>query len=170
MKQTLFDADYWIKKLDLQPHPEGGRYRETFVSGEVIATQNLGRYNGEPRKAYTLIYYLLKSGQVSRLHRLRSDEIWLFHAGATLTIHLILPDGKYVKKMLGPDIDNGDSLQHIVRHGCWFGASVESPATFALVSCFVSPGFDMADFEMGDKQNLLRQFPQHQAVIDLLFP
>lgn len=165
MNRNSHNAEYWIDKLDLTPHPEGGYFRETMISDDVIATDNLSRAYDGPRRAFTLIYYLLRGGQVSRLHRLKSDEIWNFYAGSTLAIHIITADGAYEQKKLGPDIENGESFQHIVKHGCWFGAGVEAPDSYALVGCFVSPGFDYADFEMGDKKRLLQTYPEHGAII-----
>lgn len=153
------DADYWIEKLKLAPHPEGGWFRETLVSDDVIQTNNLPRKYSGPRKAYTLIYYLLKSGEVSKLHRLKSDEVWNFYCGSTLTIHVLEADGLYTKKKLGPEIEQGESFQHVVKPGCWFGASVETLNSYALVGCFVSPGFDFKDFEMADRANLMDEFP-----------
>jgi uncharacterized protein len=153
------DAQYWIDKLDLQSHPEGGYFRETFVSEDVIQTGHLAREYSGPRKAYTLIYYLLKSGEVSKLHRLKSDEIWNFYTGSTLTIHVLETNGDYVEKKLGPDFEVGESFQHVVKPGCWFGASVDAKNSFALVGCFVSPGFDFEDFEMAEKSDLIAEFP-----------
>ena len=162
------DAFYWIEKLDLQPHPEGGYFKETFVSKDIIATEGLDRNYSGPRKAYTLIYYLLRSGQVSKFHRLKSDEIWVYHVGSALTIHVIQPDGNYVEKMLGPDIENGESFQHVVTSGCWFGASIDADGSYALVSCFVSPGFDFDDFEMGERDELIQNYPGLSNVIGKL--
>ena len=168
MHQKLADADYWIEKLELTPHPEGGYYRQTFASKDVIPTDTLHRFQGKHRKACTLIYYLLKSGQVSKFHRLKSDEIWNFYIGSALIIHVITPDGIYCQKKLGPDFDNHESFQHVVNHGAWFGAGVVAENSFALVGCFVSPGFDFEDFEMGEKSRLLKEFPQHKNAINQL--
>ena len=168
MTQNIKDADYWIEILELQPHPEGGYFRETFVADDVISTELLGRYHNETRKVYTLIYYLLKSGQVSKFHRLKSDEIWTFHIGSTLTIHVITKEGEYITKKLGANVEENESFQHSVKHGSWFGASVDLPDTFALVGCFVAPGFDFKDFEMGDKKHLLALCPKHHHILNKL--
>lgn len=168
MNQKNHNAAYWIDKLDLAPHPEGGYFRETIVSDDLLATDNLPRVYDGPRRVFSLIFYLLKSGQVSKLHRLKSDEIWNFYAGSRLAIHIIAADGAYEEKKLGPDIENGESFQHIVKHGCWFGASVDVTDSYALVGCFVAPGFDYRDFEIGDKKDLLRMHPEHRTIIDKL--
>lgn len=162
------EAQRWIEELELEPHPEGGYFRETFVSSDEIPTDHLGRNYSGPRKAYTLIYYLLKSGQVSKFHRLKSDEIWLYHAGSTLDIHVLDTDGNYEIKKLGPALENGESFQHIIKPGNWFGASVARENSYCLVSCFVSPGFDFADFEMAFADSLLQSYPQHREIISNL--
>lgn len=168
MNFTEHNADYWIEKLELTPHPEGGYYRETIVADDEISTSVLDRYNSEPRKAYTLIYYLLKSGQSSKLHRLKSDEIWNFYAGSSLSIHVIDAAGDYTEKRLGANIHAGESFQHVVKHGAWFGADLNAKNSYALVGCFVAPGFDFKDFEMGEKSRLVHSYPQHMDIIEKL--
>ena len=80
------DAEYWIEKLKLLPHPEGGYYKETYRSEEIINRDHLSqRFKGQ-RNISTSIYYLLQSGQISKLHRIKSDEIWHFYDGCGLII------------------------------------------------------------------------------------
>jgi len=161
-------AEYWIKNLALTPHPEGGYFKETFAASESISTENLpGKYNG-PRKIYTLIYFLLKSDQVSHFHRLKSDEIWNFYIGSPLTIHIIEPDGNYIQKKLGPDFERNESFQHLVKAGCWFGATVDEEASYSLVGCFVAPGFDYDDFELAKQEELSAKYPAHRSIIERL--
>ena len=162
------DADYWIEKLSLTAHPEGGYFRETFAASDIIETDNLERnYNGQ-RKACTLIYFLLRSGQISHLHRLKSDELWAYHSGMPLTIHIIDPEGNYSEEKLGPDPDNGESFQAAVRAGCWFGSTVDGENSFSLVGCFVSPGFKYSDFELAEREELIKMYPEHSTVINQL--
>ena len=161
-------AEFWIKKLDLISHPEGGYYKETYRSQEKIIPEALPQQFTDPRDMCTAIYFLLKSDQVSSFHRIKSDEIWTFHTGSSLTIHTINPEGKYKKRLVGPDPDNGETLQYVVKAGCWFGATVNNPNSFSLVGCIVSPGFDYHDFELADQQKLLLQFPQHASIINKL--
>jgi predicted cupin superfamily sugar epimerase len=162
------DAVSWIERLGLQPHPEGGYFRETYRAGESIAHEALpARYDG-PRAFMTAVYFLLASGDVSALHRLRSDELWFFHAGSALTVTSIAPDGALVEARVGANAARGEHLQLSVAAGCWFGAVVEAPDSFALVGCVVAPGFEFADFELGDRLALLRAFPQHRAVVERL--
>jgi predicted cupin superfamily sugar epimerase len=116
----------------------------------------------------TSIYFLLLPGQVSRLHRLKSDEIWYFHAGDALVIHTIDEKGNYEKLSLGNDISVGQRPQQAVIPGVWFGATLQNESQPALVSCAVAPGFAFADFELAQKELLLQQFPQHHKIISRL--
>lgn len=159
-------AEDWIVHLQLLPHPEGGYFRETYRSSETIVPTAI-RYNGQ-RVASTAIYFLLRSNQISRLHRLRSDEVWHFYAGSSLTLHLLFESGKYERIRLGDAVANGEQLQAVVAAGCWFGATVNQPDSFTLVGCTVAPGFDFQDFEIGIQKELLKKFPQHRAVIEQL--
>ncbi|MEI6123952.1 MAG: cupin domain-containing protein [Bacteroidota bacterium] len=158
-------ADFWIQKLQLLPHPEGGYYRENFRSFETISGDSLpNRYNSE-RNFTTSIYFLLKSNQVSAFHRLKSDEIWHFYQGAPIHVYLITKMGKLLKYTMGADIDAGQVFQLVIPFHCWFAATVSTPNSFALVGCSVSPGFDFNDFELADSTQLIAQYPQHAQLI-----
>lgn len=162
------NSDLWIQKLRLKTHPEGGFYRETYRSEEVIWKDALpARFTGS-RSYATSIYYLLRSGDFSSLHKIQSDEQWYFHAGTRLTIHIITHDGKYFSKNVGDDVENGDSLHICVPHGCWFGATVDTSDSFSLVSCVVAPGFDFSDFDLAQRDKLLTSFPQHKKIVQQL--
>jgi len=161
-------ASEWIDALGLVPHVEGGYYREMYRSGEVLPADVLPqRYSG-PRCFSTAIYFLLKSDQVSRLHRLRTDEIWHFYAGSPLTLHLLTPDGEYQAIHLGADPDAAQCFQAVIPAGVWFGATVDAPDSFTLVGCTVAPGFDFADFELGRREKMLAGFPQHADLLKRL--
>jgi len=157
-----------IATLELQPHPEGGWYRETYRAAESIVPEALPARYGGPRSHATVIYFLLDSASFSALHRLKSDEQWHFYRGSALTIHVIEPDGRYAPIRLGPNPVGGESFQAVVPHGCWFGATVDTPGTHALVGCSVAPGFDFADFEMATRAKLCLDFPQHANLITRL--
>jgi uncharacterized protein len=90
---TSQDAQHWIDKLSLRPHPEGGHYRETYRARLTIGRQALPAQFGGDRSASTSAYFLLEGGDFSALHGLRSDEIWHFYAGSTLIVHVIDPQG-----------------------------------------------------------------------------
>lgn len=161
------DASYWIENLGLQPHPEGGYYRATSVSKEQIEGVHLD--HNEPRHLYTNIYFLLKSGEVSHFHRLKSDEVWYYHYGSSLTIHIIDEKGTYIEQKLGLSLDDGEVPQAIVPKNTIFGSSLlEDEGSFALVSCMVSPGFDFKDFELFSQEELLKLYPRHNKIIQKL--
>lgn len=161
-------ADFWIKTFELKPHPEGGYYRETYRSLESFSADALpSRYIG-PRCFGTAIYFLIKSNECSKMHCLKSDEIWHFYFGSPVTLHLIYENGEYVCFKLGSSPKEQELFQVVIPSGTWFGATVDCPEAYALMGCTVAPGFDFSDFEMGERQQLLLKFPQHRALIDRL--
>jgi len=161
-------TDTLIESLGLLPHPEGGHYRETYRAGESVAQAALpARFAGD-RSHGTAIYYLLKSGDRSKLHRIASDEIWHFYEGGALLIVAIAPVGDLTVTRLGRDFAAGDVPQHVVPAGHWFGALPAEGSDYALTGCTVSPGFDFADFELANRAALLAAFPQHRAWIEKL--
>jgi len=162
------DSAYWIKKLGLAPHPEGGWFRETYRAAEGIPVAGLPRrFRGE-RAFSTAIYFLLESGQFSALHRIKSDELWFFHAGGSLAISSISTGGQSHTTQLGNNPDRGESFQAVVPAGSWFGARPLKSASYSLVSCTVAPGFDFSDFEMGKREKLLKLFPACREIIEQL--
>lgn len=156
-------AEYWIKHLHLANHPEGGWFAETYRAEETIPANSLPvRFDGS-RSFCTAIHFLLKDGDFSALHRIKSDEIWHFYDGAPLTVEVITPSGEHYRIPLGRNAAQGESLQAVVPAGCWFGA--ETAGEFSLVGCTVAPGFDFNDFEMADRATLTELFPQHGVLI-----
>lgn len=163
------DAAYWIERLGLARHPEGGYFLETYRSGEAIAPGALpGRFGGGDRAFCTAIYFLLAGNDFSAFHRLKSDELWHFYTGATLAIHVIDPEGSHRVQRLGSGRAAGESFQAVVRAGSWFGAELEERDSFALVGCTVAPGFDFRDFEMADRDALIGAYPGHRRIIERL--
>jgi len=152
-------ALYWIKHLNLQPHPEGGYYREVFRSENEIVRSN----SVELKQACTSIYYLLEGSDFSGFHRIASDELWYFHKGAPLLIHAIEENGGYTVHELS-DSPAG-SLSIAIKAGLWFAAEIPSKSGFTLVSCAVAPGFEFSEFEMADKERLILSYPQHTEVL-----
>ena len=126
-------AEAIIAKLGLQPHPEGGWYRQTWVGPEVD-----GRASG------TAILLLLKAGERSHWHRVDADEIWLWHGGAPLVLSMGLD--RAVEHRLGPDVLGDEIVQQVVPAGWWQAA--RSTGDWTLVSCTVSPGFRFEGFEL----------------------
>jgi hypothetical protein len=162
------DARYWISRLNLTPHPEGGYFRETYRAAEEIAPDGLPPRFDKARAFSTAIYFLLESGDFSALHRLRSDEMWHFYGGSCLAIHIIDRAGRYRLAPLGADLETGQSLQVMVEAGCWFGATVTQPDSWTLAGCTVAPGFDFSDFELARRAVLLERHPGHRVLIERL--
>lgn len=159
------DEHYYIEKLGLLPHKEGGYFKRSFESTELITDQELSvSYDGD-RKLYTSIYFLLTSNNISHFHRLKSDELWYFHGGHSLMIHIIDEQGQYKEFKLGLDIENGEVPQVLVPKNCIFGSSVPEENAFALVGCMVSPGFEFTDFELFTQKELLEKYPEHKDII-----
>ena len=161
-------AQYWIDRLNLIAHPEGGYYRETYRSQLSIAREALPPQFTGSRLVSTAIYFLLDGENFSAFHRLRSDELWHFYSGSPITVYVIAPDGGYSEIQLGSDPDAGEALQAVVKAGCWFASRVRDSKSFALAGCTVAPGFDLADFELGKREELVRLYPQHRNLIESL--
>ena len=162
------DAETIIARLGLQPHPEGGFYRETYRSPETIAAAALPPRYGHARNLSTAIYYLLTPDSFSSLHRLQSDELFHFHLGDPVTMLQLHGDGRGESITLGHDILAGQQLQVVVPRGAWQGMFLNDGGRFALLGTTVSPGFDFADFQLGKRNELLREYPQHKEVISRL--
>lgn len=174
MSSRRTGAARWIDALGLAPHPEGGYFRETYRSGESLSGTSLPeRYGGASRSLSTSIYYLLERGDRSRLHRLASDEIWNFHAGDPVTLHLLDEEEGYRVRVLGLAVERGQSLQVAVPRGVWFGATLEhsdldGAAGYALVGCAMAPGFEFADFELAEADRIMAAFPDAPEVVGKL--
>ena len=153
------NADDVIRLLGLQPHPkEGGFFRETYRSTESIPAEALPARYGADRRFGTAIYYLLTPTTFSALHRLRSDEVFHFHQGGPVKMLRLFPNGVAETIVLGPDLEAGHQLQVVVPRGVWQGSFLES-GDYALLGCTVAPSFDYADYEHGDRKQLLAEYP-----------
>ncbi|MBI4370993.1 MAG: cupin domain-containing protein [Elusimicrobia bacterium] len=157
-----------VKAYGLQSHPEGGYFKESYRSKGTISAESLPKDFQGTRSYSTAIYFLLPQGSKPRLHRIKSDEVWHFYQGGPLTLIQLFPSGRIKTVMMGPDFKAGQKLQHVVPAGCWFGAYPGAGSAYSFVGCTVAPGFDFADFELGDRQELLGQFPQAKDVIERL--
>lgn len=174
--------------LGLAPHPEGGYYLETYRAAQTLHTPR-----GE-RPVSTAIVFLITGESASRLHRLASDELWIYQSGLPLELVTIAPDGGLRRRVLGDPAEIARSrdpmrepagrssggpregpvdllTQALVPAGSWQGARLAGgphlPAehAWALVSCVVTPGFDFEDFEMGDREALLESYPGHAGLL-----
>ncbi len=157
-----------IRLHDLKPHPEGGYYKETYRAPALCERSALPPGFKGDRNFSTAILFLLPGGATSKLHRIPADEMWHFYLGDPLTVVQISPRGRVELIRLGHDLGSGLALQHVVPAGYWFGAYCNPGGAYSLVGCTVSPGFDFADFELGKKENLLREFPAARAIIEHL--
>jgi uncharacterized protein len=158
--------DVLIERFWLQPHPEGGYFRETFRAANHVARLD---EPGTARSASTAIYYMLCDGAHSAWHRIRSDEVWHFYAGEPLAIHVIDTAGHLHTHRLGNALMHADAVfQAVVPSGQWFAAELVDPQSFALVGCTVAPGFEFSEFELADSAALQTQWPQHAGIIGRL--
>jgi predicted cupin superfamily sugar epimerase len=161
----MLSAEELIAFLKLQPHPkEGGFFRETYRSTTRLAAYHLPPHYGGDRSASTAIYYLLTPGTFSAIHRLATDEIFHFYLGSPVRmLQLEATGGREI--VLGPDLIAGHQVQVVVPRGVWQGSILESGGSFALLGCTVAPGFDYADYEHANRDELLTQFPAHADLI-----
>ena len=135
-----------IDRYRLEPHPEGGWYRETYRATRTLP--------GTERSVCTAILYLLAAGQRSRLHRLDADEIWHFHRGDPLHVVELVRDAPARVHVL-----SAEQPQVVIAAGSWFGAMTAPGSRWTLCGCTVSPGFEFSTFELGDTARLLAEFP-----------
>src|SRR3954471_24517665 len=148
-----------IATLELEPHPEGGFYRELFRSATVVTPPD-GR---GPRAALTTIYFLLTAESWSRWHRVSSDEAWHLYEGGPLELLELDPSARVLERhRLAPVGDGEHAPVHVVAAGRWQAA--RSLGDYALMGCTVGPGFDYADFR------LLRDDPATAAVVRDVWP
>lgn len=161
-------AQFWIDRLELEPHPEGGYFKEVYRADEQIARDALpDRYSGS-RHFSTSIYYLLESSDISRFHILQTDELWHFYTGQTVTLHIL--DGKtgYSRLRLGNEPKRDTQFQVSIPRKTYFGASIDGVNGFALIGCTMAPAFHFEDFELVKRRVLLEKFPAQKNIIDKL--
>ncbi len=147
--------DDLIAEFALTPHPEGGFFRETYRASTTVP--------GTQRAVSTAIFYLLPAGQRSRLHRIDADEVWHFYRGDPLDV-VELGDAAKITRL------SASNPQHVVRAGTWFGALPAPDSKWSFVGCTVSPAFEFAHFELGERAALLAQFPLARELIERLTP
>ena len=154
----MLTAEYFIEKLGLEPHVEGGYYKEIYRSPLKTGERSLS----------TTIYFLLKGEQLSRFHQLTADEIWFFHYGEPIIIYEINEKGSLRIQKLGLNIEEGEIPSLLIPAGTIFASEMINKNAFALMSCMVSPGFEFADFKLFSKKELLDLFPQHAGITNRL--
>ena len=157
-----------IELLELQPHPEGGYFKETYRSSATIPKDCLPEeFNGE-RNHSTGIYYLLQSDDFSAFHKINQDEMWHFYSGDALELSMISEDGILSTVQIGSNLKEGQVFQFVVPNQYWFAARVLKPNSYAFLGCTVSPGFDFKDFTLATRIDLIKKFPQHSDIITAL--
>ena len=161
-------AEYFIKKFNMQKHPEGGYFSEFYRSDEIVNKEYLPARYDSNRCFSTCIYFLLESDDFSAFHRVKSDEIWHFYAGTSLTLYAIDDNGEITRTTIGNKPESNESFYVFVKAGQWFAAQTDDPGSFTLVGCTVSPGFEFNDFELASRHMLIEQFPQHRELIQTL--
>ena len=158
-------ADYWINRLNLSTHIEGGAFREIYRSPVMVSRPSLPLSFSGDRSFCTSIYFLLKHNQFSAFHKINSDEIWHFYYGDALLVYEINELGQLLIHRLGNNPDKGESFQCVISAGNWFAARLAPGGDYSLVGCTVSPGFDFADFELAKQKELIQLFPEHEKII-----
>ena len=167
----MSEVDQLIARLGLLPLPhEGGRFAPVWRSEvRLRGTALPARFGGGERVAASSILYLLAGDEFSALHRLRSDEVWQFHAGDALELLRLDPiSGSAGWTRLGPAPAAGAAPQVVVPHGVWQGARLVPGGRWALVGCTMAPGWDEADFELGRGAELAAAWPRWAGAIAAL--
>ena len=154
-------AEEVIAALGLTPHPEGGFFRETFRAPQTLEAP----FSRLPRAASTAIYYLLRAGDFSAFHVVRSDEVWHHYLGASLELHTIDFAGQHERIELGSHLLNGEQPQWVVPAGTLQAARIIGPG-FGLFGCTVAPGFDFADFSLPERVALTSRYPALGLLIE----
>lgn len=155
-------AEKIIEKLKLIQHPEGGFYRETYRGDKSITLDG-----GKVRSTGTAIFYMLSGADKSHFHKVASDELWFFHQGEPIEILVINEGGHVDRFILGNRLDLNQQPQILVKSNMWFAAHIPSATGYSLVSCVVAPGFDFADFELANKDELLKMYPNLTEEIEM---
>jgi uncharacterized protein len=159
------------RRLGLAPLVfEGGCFRETWRAGESLPAAALPARYGAARALGSAILYLLEAGEVSAMHRLRTDETWHFYRGDAVELLQLGGDGTAHVVVLGHDLAAGEHVQHTVPRDTWHGARVIPGGAWALLGTTLAPGFDRADFEAADRASLLAGWPRAAALIEVLTP
>jgi uncharacterized protein len=162
----MLTASKIINLLQLKAHPqEGGFYRQTYLSDEEIPLAGLPPRYSDRKVFSTAIYYLLTPETCSRLHRLKSDEIFHFYLGDPVRMLLLNADGSSCEITLGQDIVNGQQLQAMVPRQTWQGSFLMTGGSLALMGTSVAPGFDITDFEAGERDDLIGKYPEKKNLI-----
>lgn len=157
--------DNIVKSLGLEPHPEGGYFKETHRSIGEIPEEVLGSEYKGARNYSTSIYFLLTTDNFSAFHRIKQEEIWNFYDGSPIRLHIITKEGVYEEHIIGRDFEKGQTPQFVVNGGDWFASEVMDDNSYSLAGCTVTPGFSFEDFELKSSKELLELFPDQEDII-----
>lgn len=146
----MITADTLIQKFDLEIHPEGGYYKRTYL---------------EENSHFSSIVFLITKDNFSAFHRIQSDEQWNWYYGDAIIIHEIDQAGNYTKTILS---DTQLTFQYVVKKGNWFASECIGNIGFAFCGCTVIPAFNFDTFELAKRADLIKEFPQHTAIITRL--
>ncbi len=145
-----------VAALGLEPlDQEGGYFRRTAESGLFVRPED----GTEPRRAYSVIFALFAPAAFSAMHRLNTDEVWCWHAGDVLESLRLYPDGRGERVRLGADLAAGERLQDVIAAGAWQGTRLAPGGRWSLVTCVVAPEFQWGDFELAERDALVRDYP-----------
>lgn len=147
-----------IERLQMQVHPEGGYYSETYRS---IPSR-------DGTECASVIYFLLEPGQVSYWHQIQQDEMWFFHQGEPVDVACISETGTFEILPLGPIGNDNDAPQQLVPARSFFGSKMRGSKGFSLVSCVVAPAFQFSTFQLFSREEMMRKFPDLEKEIDFL--
>lgn len=160
-------AEYWINMLKLQQHIEGGYFTEIYRSKNIIKKENLSHSYDSDRCFITSIYYLLKSGQKSLFHKIKSDEVWHFYAGSPLKLLSIFSNKEFHIFILGNDFEKNEKFQVGIPADSWLAATPIFDNSYSLVGCTVAPGFEYSDLEIANRDYMLKNYPHLNDVIKI---
>ena len=168
-RTKLMDAKDVIELLDLVPLDfEGGYFRQTYKSEELIPESALPmRYKG-PKSFGTAIFFMLTEDTQSAIHRLPTDEIYHFYLGYPVLLLLLYPDGSSESVIMGSDIKKGQILQFVISKGTWQGSL--TLGSWSLIGATMAPCFEDFDYEAGNRQELMKQYPEKIEMIERLTP
>ena len=158
-------ASFWIERLQLSRHAEGGWFSEVYRSGLMLQKEQLPSSFTGKRNACTHIYFLLEGHGFSAFHRIKSDELWHFHDGDPFIIYEFDQNDKLVEHLLGNDPEKGQSLFCVIKGSNWFASKLADSGEYGLAGCTVAPGFDFNDFELAEKDKLLMHYPHYDELI-----
>lgn len=163
----MFTGKYFIEKLRMKPHEEGGYYAEYLKSKEIHDFSFINKDFEGNRMLWSSTYFLLKDRDTSVFHSIKSDEIWYYNSGTAVIIYIINEKGELHREKLGLDIDRGEQPMVLIPAGSIFAAEMDGTG-YSLMTCMCSPGFDYADFSIAERSNLLEKYPAYETIIKRL--